>query len=54
VYTSEKSETFHYKSINLKKGGKAMKLTNSFWKKAIEAVILVLTAIAGALGANAL
>ena len=31
-----------------------MKLTNSFWKKAIEAVILVLTAIAGALGANAL
>lgn len=30
-----------------------MKLTKSFWKKAIEAVILVLTALAGALGANA-
>lgn len=30
-----------------------MKLDKSFWKKAIEAVILVLTAIAGALGANA-
>ena len=33
---------------------KVMKLTKSFWKKAIEAVILVLTALAGALGANAL
>lgn len=30
-----------------------MKLDKSFWKKAIEVVILVLTAIAGALGANA-
>lgn len=40
-------------SINhFEKGGR-MKLSKSFWKKAIEAVILVLTAIAGALGANA-
>lgn len=30
-----------------------MKLTKSFWKKAIELVIVVLTAIASSLGANA-
>lgn len=40
-------------NINHFEKGERMKLSKSFWKKAIEAVILVLTAIAGALGANA-
>ena len=31
-----------------------MKLTKSFWKRVIEAVILVLTGLAGAMGANVL
>ena len=35
-------------------GGLNYELDKSFWKKAIEAVIIVLTAVAGALGANAI